>query len=210
MEKFVVLGSIAAPLDLANINTDIILPARYLKTIERTGLGKFAFYSLRYDDHGVERAEFILNRPGYRHAQILLAGENFGCGSSREHAPWALADLGIRCIMAPSFADIFFHNCFKNGILCVTLPQDQLDRMMALAVPREGAPSAFTVDLNQQTILMPDGASIAFAIDPAKKAKLLNGLDDIDQTLKYRDIIARFESARAARQPWGERVIQAA
>ncbi|WP_298397602.1 3-isopropylmalate dehydratase small subunit [Sphingobium sp.] len=207
MERFQTIRAVAAPLPIANINTDAILPARYLKTIHRNGLGKFAFETMRYDAQGAERPDFILNRPGYRGAPILIAGANFGCGSSREHAPWALADLGIRCIIAPGFADIFFHNCFKNGILCIALPPAVVERLTLLAEPSEAPAPIFNVDLNMRTITAPDGSSIAFDIDPAKREKLLSGMDDIDNSLRHAEEIFQFKQKINNTKPWNKRLI---
>jgi 3-isopropylmalate/(R)-2-methylmalate dehydratase small subunit len=202
MEKFSVLKGVAAPMPLANVDTDMIMPKQFLKTIKRTGLGKSVFYDVRYDDNGDERPDFILNRETYRQASILIAGANFGCGSSREHAPWGLADFGIKCVIAPSFADIFYNNCFKNGMLCVTLPQAQVDKLMASAGKGNTAGAEFTVDLAQQTITAPDGAVMRFDIDPTRKNILVEGLDDIGLTLMQQDQIAAFEVRQDAAQPW--------
>ena len=196
MERFTRLTAVAAPLPLMNVDTDTIIPARYLKTIARKGLGKSAFAPLRYDEQGAERAEFVLNQPRYRDAKILIAGANFGCGSSREHAPWSLADFGIRCIIAPSFADIFRNNSFKNGVLCIALPQAQVDALAALAGTGNTAGGAFTVDLAAQEIVAPDGSIMSFAIDPARRADLLAGLDEIGHTLAAEGEIAAFERRR--------------
>jgi 3-isopropylmalate/(R)-2-methylmalate dehydratase small subunit len=204
MEKFTKLQAVAAPMPLMNINTDIIIPARFLKTIKRTGLGKAAFYAVRYDDSGAERADFVLNQPRYRAAKILITGANFGCGSSREHAPWALADFGIRCVIAPSFADIFQNNCFKNGILCITLPQEKVD---ALAAQASAGAGEFTVDLETMVITAPDGTATAFNIDPTLRKNLLEGLDDIGLTLRHADRISAFENRRRMEQPWTDRSI---
>jgi 3-isopropylmalate/(R)-2-methylmalate dehydratase small subunit len=197
MQKFTVLKGIAAPMPLVNVDTDMIMPKQFLKTIKRTGLGKAAFYDMRYDDGGAERPEFILNKEPYRRAQILIAGANFGCGSSREHAPWGLLDFGFRCVIAPSFADIFYNNCFKNGILCITLPQAEVDALMKKASGAE-----FTVDLDKQTITAPDGAVTTFEIDATRRHNLLNGLDDIGLTLQHKDKILAFEAKQKAEQPW--------
>jgi 3-isopropylmalate/(R)-2-methylmalate dehydratase small subunit len=194
MEKFTVLDGVAAALPLINVDTDTIIPARYLKTISRGGLGAAAFSTLRYDAQGAERADFVLNQPRYRGAQILITGANFGCGSSREHAPWSLADLGIRCIIAPSFADIFRNNCFNNGILCVALPQAEVDALAALAGSGNTAGGRFTVDLEAQTIVAPDGSHVAFAIEPGRRADLLAGRDEIARTLSRDVEIAAFET----------------
>jgi 3-isopropylmalate/(R)-2-methylmalate dehydratase small subunit len=178
----------------------MIIPKQFLKTIQRSGLGKNLFDEMRYDGEGNEIAEFVLNRPAYREAQILVSGDNFGCGSSREHAPWALLDFGIRCVIAPSFADIFYNNCFKNGILPIALPQSEVDKLMDDA--ERGSNATLTVDLESQTISGPDGGKIHFDIDPFRKHCLLNGLDDIGLTLEKADHIASFEAKAAADRPW--------
>ena len=198
MEKFTVLSGVAAPLPMVNVDTDRIVPKQFLKTIQRSGLAKGLFYELRFDEQGRPK-DFVLDRPSYKNARILVAGENFGCGSSREHAPWALLDAGIRCIIAPSFADIFYNNCFKNGILPIALPQEDVDKLMDDA--ERGANAVVTVDLEKQQITGPDGGCIAFEIDPFRKHCLLNGLDDIGLTLEKEAAIADFETRRAA-QPW--------
>ncbi|MEE8252916.1 MAG: 3-isopropylmalate dehydratase small subunit, partial [Hyphomicrobium sp.] len=177
MDKFTKLTGVAAPLPMRNVDTDMIIPKQFLKTIKRTGLGKSLFFELRYDDAGKDISEFVLNQPAYRDAKILVTGENFGCGSSREHAPWALLDFGFRCVIAPSFADIFYNNCFQNGILPIMLPQADVDKLMDDA--RRGANATITVDLESQEIRGPDGGAIKFDIDPFRKHCLLNGLDDI-------------------------------
>ena len=200
MQPFTTLTGIAAPLPMINVDTDMIIPKQFLKTIARSGLGKSLFFEMRYDDAGAEIATFVLNRPSFRNASILIAGENFGCGSSREHAPWALLDFGIRCVIAPSFADIFYNNCFKNGILPITLPPAQVDVLMALA--GRGANARFAVDLQEQVIEAPDGARLGFEIDPFRKACLLGGLDDIGLTLQKADRIAAFEARHRAERPW--------
>ena len=200
MEKFTTLSGVAAPLALENVDTDMIIPKQFLKTIERTGLGKGLFYEHRFDEQDREIEDFVLNRPAYRESKILVTGKNFGCGSSREHAPWALLDFGIRCIIAPSFADIFHNNCFKNGILPITLPQEDMDKLMDDA--ERGANAMLTVDLEAQTIAGPDGASISFEIDPFNKQCLLEGHDDISLTLKRKDKIADFEARQKQDQPW--------
>ncbi len=192
MDKFTRLTGVAAPLPQINVDTDMIIPKQFLKTIARTGLGKNLFDEMRYDDDGAERPEFVLNRPAYRQAQILVSGENFGCGSSREHAPWALLDFGIRCVIAPSFADIFFNNCFKNGILPIALPQEDVDKLMDDA--ERGANAVVTVDLENQVITGPDGGSIGFEVDAFRKHCLLNGLDDIALSLEKADAIDAFEA----------------
>jgi 3-isopropylmalate/(R)-2-methylmalate dehydratase small subunit len=200
MEKFTKLTGVAAPMPLINVDTDMIIPKQFLKTIQRTGLGKNLFDEMRYDDNGAEIPDFVLNKPAYRSAQILVTGENFGCGSSREHAPWALLDFGIRCVIAPSFADIFFNNCFKNGILPIVLPQEDVDKLMEDA--ERGANAVVTVDLEAQTITGPDGGEIAFDVDPFRKHCLLNGLDDIGLTLEKAPAIDAFETAAAQARPW--------
>ncbi|MDD2878513.1 MAG: 3-isopropylmalate dehydratase small subunit [Acidiphilium sp.] len=199
MDKFDRLQAIAAPLKMANVDTDKIIPARFLKTIKRNGLGVHAFAGLRYREDGSEDPDFILNKPPYRDAKILIAGENFGCGSSREHAPWALLDFGIRCVIAPSFADIFFNNCFKNGILPIVLPQAQCDALMDDA--DSGANARIIVDLAAQTVSRPDGEVFSFEIDAFRKRCLLEGLDDIGLTLEKRAAIDTYE-ARVAAEPW--------
>ncbi|MBJ7414268.1 MAG: 3-isopropylmalate dehydratase small subunit [Niveispirillum sp.] len=199
MEKFVQLTGVAAPLRLMNVDTDMIIPADYLKTIKRTGLGAGLFASMRFKD-GQEVADFVLNKPAYRQSKILIAGDNFGCGSSREHAPWALADFGIRCIIAPSFADIFFNNCFKNGILPIRMPTEVVDRLMAAA--DNGANATFTVDLEAQSITLPDGEKIGFDVEPFRRQCLLNGWDDIGLTLREAGSIDAFEAKAKDGQPW--------
>jgi 3-isopropylmalate/(R)-2-methylmalate dehydratase small subunit len=199
MEKFEVLTAIAAPLNLANVDTDKIVPARFLKTIKRSGLGVHLFSGLRYEDDGAEKPDFVLNQARYRHAEILVAGENFGCGSSREHAPWALLDFGIRCVIAPSFADIFHGNCFKNGILPIILPHDVCGQLMADAAM--GANAKMTVDLARQVVVRPDGTEIAFEVDAFRKHCLLNGLDDIGLTLEHAAAIDAYEARQPAWQP---------
>ncbi len=199
MEKFTKLTGVAAPLPIINVDTDMIIPKQFLKTIKRTGLGKNLFDEMRYTRDGQEVAEFVLNRPAYRKAAILVAGANFGCGSSREHAPWALLDFGIRCIIAPSFADIFYNNCFKNGILPITVPKDDLARLMDDA--ERGSNATLTVDLEAQEIRGPDGGVVKFDIDPFRKHCLINGLDDIGLTLVKADKIASYEK-KLAGQPW--------
>ena len=200
MEKFTTLSGIAAPFPMVNVDTDRIIPARFLKTIKRTGLGKNLFNELRYAGDGSENPDFILNKPAYRESRILVAGENFGCGSSREHAPWALVDFGIRCVIAPSFADIFSNNSSKNGILLIALPQARVDTLMADAEKGENA--RLSIDLEKQEITRPDGEVIGFDIDPFKKHCLLNGLDDIGLTLRKEDKIAAFEEGHKSAQPW--------
>lgn len=199
MQKFTELTGVAAPLPLINIDTDMIIPKQYLKTIRRTGLGSALFSEMRYRD-GKENADFVLNKQGYRQANILIAGDNFGCGSSREHAPWALLDFGIRCVIAPSFADIFYNNCFENGILPIKLPQETVDQLMKEA--EKGANARFTVDLEHQRIVLPDGAEIAFDIDSYRKWRLLNGLDSVGLTLQKKGAIDAYEKTTSGRQPW--------
>ncbi len=200
MEKFTTLTGVAAPLPMINVDTDMIIPKQFLKTIRRTGLGKHLFFEMRYDEAGEERPDFVLNKPAYRHARILVTGENFGCGSSREHAPWALLDFGIRCVIAPSFADIFYNNCFKNGILPIVLPQEDVDKLMDDA--ERGANATVTIDLEAQEIRGPDGGVIRFDIDPFRKHCLLEGLDDIGLTLEKQDRIEAYERKAAAARPW--------
>jgi len=200
MEKFIKLTGIAAPMPLVNIDTDMIIPKQFLKTIQRSGLGKNLFDEMRYDREGHEIADFVLNQPAYRSAEILVAGDNFGCGSSREHAPWALLDFGVRCVISTSFADIFFNNCFKNGILPIVLPQEQVDVLMADA--RKGANARVTVDLEAQTVTTSDGQSFGFAVDPHRKHCLMNGLDDIGLTLEKAAAIDSFEAKAATLRPW--------
>ena len=200
MEKFTRLTGIAAPMDAINVDTDQIIPKLHLRTIKRTGLGKVLFDELRFHPDGTEQPEFILNRPPWREAEILVAGDNFGCGSSREHAPWALLDFGIHCIVSTSFADIFYNNCFKNGILPVTVPRDALDALMADASDRENP--VLTVDLEAQEITRPNGTVIGFTIDEFRRDCLLNGLDDIGLTMQKVDRIDAFEVRQREQQPW--------
>jgi 3-isopropylmalate/(R)-2-methylmalate dehydratase small subunit len=200
MDKFDQLTGVAAPLPMNNVDTDMIIPKQFLKTIKRTGLGKNLFDEMRYTTEGEEIPDFVLNQPAYRQAKILVAGENFGCGSSREHAPWALLDFGIRCIIAPSFADIFYNNCFKNGILPIKLPQEQVDLLMDDA--QRGANAVVTVDLEKQEITGPDGGTIHFDIDPFRKQCLLEGLDDIGLTMQKASDIDSYENKQKAQQPW--------
>ena len=199
MEKFDKLTGIAAPLDIINVDTDMIIPKQFLKTIQRSGLGKNLFDEMRYAPDGQEIADFVLNQAAYREAQILVAGDNFGCGSSREHAPWALLDFGIRCIIAPSFADIFYNNCFKNGILPIVLPQTEVDKLMDDA--KRGANATISIDLESQTIQGPDGGTISFEIDGFRKQCLMEGLDDIGLTLQKARAIDAYEEALDA-QAW--------
>jgi 3-isopropylmalate/(R)-2-methylmalate dehydratase small subunit len=200
MQKFTKLTGVAAPFPLRNVDTDMIIPKQFLKTIKRTGLGKALFYELRYDQEGNENPDFVLNKPAYRNAEILVAGENFGCGSSREHAPWALLDFGFRCVIAPDFADIFYNNCFQNGILAIKLPQEQVDKLMDDA--ERGANATLSIDLEAQEIRGPDGGVIHFDIDPFRKHCLLNGLDNIGLTLEKEKAIKAFESRDATARPW--------
>ncbi|WGH80227.1 3-isopropylmalate dehydratase small subunit [Jannaschia ovalis] len=200
MDKFETLTGVAAPLPLINVDTDMIIPKQFLKTIARTGLGKNLFDEMRFDDQGREIPDFVLNKPAYRDAQILVAGDNFGCGSSREHAPWALLDFGIRAVIAPSYADIFFNNCFKNGILPIVLPQEQVDALMEDAGKGENA--RITVDLENQIVVGADGTEYPFEVDAFKKHCLLNGLDDIGLTLEKAPAIEGFEGRMAQERPW--------
>lgn len=200
MEKFTKITGVAAPMDMINIDTDMVIPKQYLTTIERTGLGKGLFHEMRYFKDGSENPDFILNKPAYRDSSILVAGDNFGCGSSREHAPWALLDFGFRCIIAPSFADIFYNNCFKNGVLPIRLPHEDVAKLMDDA--SRGANATITVDLESQTITGPDGGEITFELDEFKKHCLLNGLDDIGLTMQNEDKISIFEKSRLSTQPW--------
>ena len=200
MEKYEKLTGIAAPMPLVNIDTDMIIPKVFLKTIKRSGLGVNLFDEMRYDDDRNEIPGFVLNKPQYRDAQILVAGDNFGCGSSREHAPWAIKDFGISCVIAPSFADIFFNNCFKNGILPIALPQEQVDVLMKDA--EKGANARIEIDLEAQTITSSDGEVFSFDVDPFKKHCLMNGLDDIGLTMEKAPSIDAFEAQAAQARPW--------
>jgi 3-isopropylmalate/(R)-2-methylmalate dehydratase small subunit len=200
MDKFTKLSGIAAPLPLINVDTDMIIPKQFLKTIKRSGLGVNLFDEMRYDRDGNEIPDFVLNKPQYRNAEILVAGDNFGCGSSREHAPWALLDFGIRCVIAPSYADIFYNNCFKNGILPIVLPQEQVDILMKDA--EKGANARIEIDLEAQTITSSEGEVFSFTVDPFKKHCLLNGLDDIGLTLEKAAAIQTYESRLAQERPW--------
>ena len=200
METVTTLQGVAAPLPQINVDTDMIIPKQFLKTIKRSGLGKNLFDEMRYNGDGSENPDFVLNKPAYREANILIAGDNFGCGSSREHAPWAIEDFGIRCIIAPSFADIFYNNCFKNGILPIVLPQEQVDLLMADA--EKGANARMSVDLEAQEITASDGQTIAFEVDSFRKHCLMNGLDDIGLTLEKNAAIASFETNTAQSRPW--------
>ena len=199
MQKFNKLTGIAAPLNMINVDTDMIIPKQFLKTIKREGLGKNLFDEMRFTQDGAEIADFVLNQPAYRQAEILVAGDNFGCGSSREHAPWALLDFGIRCIIAPSFADIFYNNCFKTGILPIVLPQEEVDKLLDDAA--RGANATVTIDLENQQITGPDGGVIGFELDPFRKQCLMEGLDDIGLTLQKAEAIDTYETGLAD-QPW--------
>jgi 3-isopropylmalate/(R)-2-methylmalate dehydratase small subunit len=200
MEKFTTLTGVAAPLPMINVDTDMIIPKQYLKTIKRTGLGIALFSEMRYNDDGTENPDFVLNKPAYRKASIIVAGDNFGCGSSREHAPWALLDFGVRCVISTSFADIFYNNCFKNGILPLKVTPEQLELLMDDA--ERGSNATISIDLEAQTIQGPDGGTLHFDIDPSRKQVLLEGLDDIAATLKADPDISTFEQKVAAERPW--------
>jgi 3-isopropylmalate/(R)-2-methylmalate dehydratase small subunit len=200
MEKFTVLEGVAAPLRVINVDTDAIIPKQYLKTIKRTGLGVGLFSEKRYLDDGSENPDFVLNKPAYRSAKILVAGDNFGCGSSREHAPWALQDFGITCVISTSFGDIFYNNCFKNGVLPIKVNPDDLEKLFDDA--ERGANARISIDLASQEIRGPDGGVIKFDVDPHRKHCLLNGLDDIGMTLVKKDKIAGFEDKAKAARPW--------
>ncbi len=200
MDKFTALTAVAAPMPMQNIDTDKVIPARFLKTIKRSGLGVHLFDPLRYQQDGSENPDFVLNKEPFRKAQILIAHENFGCGSSREHAPWALLDFGIRCIIAPDFADIFFNNSFKNGILPIRLPRAVCDQLMEDS--RQGDNARLTIDLDRQVVVRPNGEEISFEIDPFRKHLLLNGLDDIGQTLQHAPAIDSYETQQRQVQPW--------
>ena len=200
MEKFTQLTGVAAPLPMINIDTDKIFPAVYLKTIKRTGLAQWLFQEIRFRPDGSENPDFVLNQGPYRDAKIIVAGDNFGCGSSREHAPWALVDFGITCVIAPSFADIFYNNCFKNGLLPLPLPQDVVDQLMEDA--GKGANAVLTIDLEKQTISRPDGGVVHFDIDPFRKHCMLNGLDDISLTEQKGAEIATYETEARRTRPW--------
>ena len=200
MEKFEKLSGIAAPMPLINVDTDMIIPKQFLKTIKRSGLGANLFDEMRFDDDGNEIAGFVLNQPAYREAEILVAGDNFGCGSSREHAPWAIKDFGIRCVIAPSFADIFYNTCFKHGILPIALPQEQVDVLMKEA--EKGANARIEVDLEAQTVSTSDGDVISFNVDAFKKHCLMNGLDDIALTMEKVSAIDTFEAGASVARPW--------
>ena len=200
MDKFTTLTGVAAPLPMINVDTDMIIPKQFLKTIKRSGLGKNLFDEMRYDDKGNEIPDFVLNKPAYRNAKIIVSGDNFGCGSSREHAPWSLLDFGIRCVIAPSFADIFYNNCFKNGILPITVSPEDLDKLMDDA--GRGANATLTVDLDAKEIRGPDGGVITFDLDDFKRHCLLNGLDDIGLTMEKAPAIDAFEKRNAEARPW--------
>ena len=200
MQKFDKLSGVAAPLNILNIDTDMIIPKQFLKTIKRSGLGVNLFSEMRYTDDGGENPDFVLNKPAYRNAEILVAGDNFGCGSSREHAPWALLDFGIRCVITTSFADIFYNNCFKNGILPIKVSADERDALLADAADTENP--ELTIDLAGQTISRPNGVAISFDIDPFRKQCLLDGLDDIGLTMEKETSISTFEEGRKAGMPW--------
>jgi 3-isopropylmalate/(R)-2-methylmalate dehydratase small subunit len=200
MDKFTTLTAVAAPLNMINVDTDMIIPKDYLKTIERTGLGKGLFAELRYLPDGKPNPDFVLNKPAYRNARILVTGDNFGCGSSREHAPWALLDFGIRAVIATTFGDIFYNNCFKNGMLPIRVSKADLDKLMDDA--ERGANATLTIDLAKQEVRGPDGGVIRFDLDPFKKHCLLNGLDDIGLTLEKRAKIDAFEKSASAARPW--------
>ena len=200
MDKFTTLTGVAAPLEMINVDTDMIIPKQYLKTLGRTGLGKALLTELRYDESGKERPDFVLNKPAYRQAKILVAGDNFGCGSSREHAPWALMDFGIRCVISTSFADIFFNNCFQNGILPIKVSPEELEKLMDDA--KRGANATMSIDLENQEIKGPDGGTIKFDVDSFRKHCLINGLDDIGITLQKDTSIKSFEDKVGKERPW--------
>jgi len=200
MQKFDKLTGVAAPLNILNIDTDMIIPKQFLKTIKRSGLGKNLFDEMRYGADGSEKADFVLNKEPYRAAEILVAGDNFGCGSSREHAPWALLDFGVRCVISTSFADIFYNNCFKNGILPIVVSVDDRDALMADAADTENP--ELSIDLTNQTIRRPNGGTVSFDIDPFRKKCLLEGLDDIGLTMEKGGDIDRFEENREKEMPW--------
>ncbi len=200
MEKFTKLEGVAAPMKMRNIDTDMIIPKQYLKTIKRTGLGAGLFSEMRFNDDGSENPDFVLNKPAYRHAKIIVAEDNFGCGSSREHAPWALLDFGVRCVISTSFADIFYNNCFQNGVLPIKVSKDDLDKLMDDA--ERGANATLSVDLEAQEIRGPDGGIVKFDMDPFRKHCLLNGLDDIGLTMQKAAALDAFETSKAAARPW--------
>jgi 3-isopropylmalate/(R)-2-methylmalate dehydratase small subunit len=199
MQPFTRIDAKAAPLDLANIDTDQIIPKQFLKTTEREGLAKGLFYDMRFDEAGAPKSGFVLDEPAHAGAQVLIAGDNFGCGSSREHAPWALQDFGIRCVISSSFADIFYNNCFQNGLLPIALPREAVRALMAEA---KGGNHVFTIDLERQSVTAPSGKAFAFEIEPGRKEKLLKGLDAIGETLQAREAIDAYEARRALDQPW--------
>jgi 3-isopropylmalate/(R)-2-methylmalate dehydratase small subunit len=199
MDKFTTLTGVAAPLPIVNVDTDMIIPKQFLKTIKRTGLGKGLFAEMRYREDGSENPDFVLNKPAYRNAKILVAGDNFGCGSSREHAPWALLDFGIRCVIATSFADIFYNNCFKNGILPIAVSPDNLEKLFDDA--ERGANATLTIDLERQEIRGPDGGTLSFEIDASRRHCLLNGLDEIGLTLEKASAIEAYEK-KLEERPW--------
>ena len=200
MDKFTTLEGVAAPLKIINVDTDMIIPKQYLKTIKRTGLGKGLFSEQRYKDDGSENPDFVLNQPAYRNAKVIVAGDNFGCGSSREHAPWALLDFGIRCIISEDFADIFYNNCFKNGVLPIKMPKEIIDKLMDDA--SRGSNAIIEIDLEKQEIKGPDGGTVHFDIDPFRKRCLLEGLDDIGLTMEKSSEIDDFEKKQKEAQPW--------
>ena len=200
MDKFTKLRGVAAPLNMINIDTDKLIPKQFLKTIKRTGLGKHLFNEMRFNEDGSEKQDFVLNKSAYREASIIVAGDNFGCGSSREHAPWALLDFGIKCVISTSFADIFYNNCFKNGILPIVVNKQQLDQLMDDA--ENGANAVLDVDLEAQELVRPSGEKVTFEIDEFRKHCLINGLDDIGLTMEKEENIDNFEKRRAAEQPW--------
>ncbi len=200
MDKFTKLTGVAAPMPIVNVDTDMIIPKDYLKTIKRTGLGAGLFAEMRFNEDGSENPDFVLNKPAYRNASILVAGDNFGCGSSREHAPWALLDFGIRCVISTSFADIFYNNCFKNGILPIKVSQEELDMLMDDA--QRGSNATLTIDLEEQEIRGPDGGVVKFEIDAVKRHCLLNGLDDIGLTMEKAPAIETFENKYTESHPW--------
>ena len=200
MDKFTKLRGVAAPLNMINIDTDKLIPKQFLKTIKRTGLGKHLFNEMRFNEDGSEKQDFVLNKSAYREASIIVAGDNFGCGSSREHAPWALLDFGIKCVISTSFADIFYNNCFKNGILPIVVNKQQLDQLMDDA--ENGANAVLDVDLEAQEIIRPSGEKVTFEIDEFRKHCLINGLDDVGLTMEKEENIDNFEKRRAAEQPW--------
>jgi len=200
MQKFETMTGVAAPIEIDNVDTDMIIPKQYLKTIKRTGLGKGLFSEQRYKDDGSENPDFILNKPAYRNAKILVAGDNFGCGSSREHAPWALLDFGIRCVISTSFGDIFYNNCFKNGVLPIRVSPEDLEKLFDDA--ERGSNATLSIDLEKQEIHGPDGGTVKFEIDAHRKHCMLNGLDDIGLTLRHADKIRSYEAERLAKMPW--------